>query len=206
MMGLRNERISAIAAVGKIVFVGTNRGLYRLDLDIWKKLPVGASQTVYSLAVFNNNLYVATGPDLPHHDSDIWKKLPVGASQTVYSLAVFNNNLHAETGPYRLGFAPIEVGKPVVPKSESHSVRIFHSADLGASWTEITHIDKPDSKAEASGITVLAAGETILALGATQSRSTDGGHTWTEFEVEHGYAHDQQPSSRSGERDNILQS
>ena len=181
---LRNERISAIAAVGKIVFVGTNRGLYRLDLDIWKKLPVGASQTVYSLAVFNNNLYVATGPDLPHHDSDIWKKLPVGASQTVYSLAVFNNNLHAETGPNLLGFTPIEVGKPVVPKSESHSVRIFHSADLGASWTEITHIDKPDSKAEASGITVLAAGETILALGATQSRSTDGGHTWTEFEVD----------------------
>ena len=181
---LRNERISAIAAVGKIVFVGTNRGLYRLDSDIWKKLPVGASQTVYSLAVFNNNVYVAMGPDLPHHDSDIWKKLPVDASQTVYSLAVFNNNLHAETGPYRLGFTPIEVGKPAVPKSESHSVRIFHSADLGASWTEITHIDKPDSKAGASGITVLAAGETILALGATQSRSTDGGHTWTEFEVD----------------------
>ena len=181
---LRNERISAIAAVGKIVFVGTNRGLYRLDSDIWKKLPVGASQTVYSLAVFNNNVYVAMGPDLPHHDSDIWKKLPVDASQTVYSLAVFNNNLHAETGPYRLGFTPIEVGKPAVPKSESHSVRIFHSVDLGASWTEITHIDKPDSKAGASGITVLAAGETILALGATQSRSTDGGHIWTEFEVD----------------------
>ena len=181
--GLRNERISAMAAVGKIVFVGTNRGLYRLDSDIWKKLPVGAPQTVYSLAVFNNNLYVAMGPDLPHHDSDIWKKLPVGAPQTVYSLAVLNNNLHAETGPYRLGFTPIEVGQ-VVPKSESHSVRIFHSADGGASWTEVTHIDKLDSKAGASGITVVAAGETILTLGATQSRSTDGGHTWTEFKVD----------------------
>ena len=182
--GLRNERISAIAAVGEIVFVGTNRGLYRLDSDIWKKLPVGASQTVYSLAVFNNNVYVTTGPDLPHHDSDIWKKLPVDASRTVYSLAVFNNNLHAETGPYRLGFMPIEAGKPAVPKSEAHSVRIFHSADLGVSWTEIMHIDKPDSKSGASGITVLAAGETILTLGATQSRSTDGGRTWTEFKVD----------------------
>ena len=182
--GLRNERISAIATVGKIVFVGTNRGLYRLDSDIWKKVPVGASQTVYSLAVFNNNLYVAMGPDLPHLDSDIWKKVPVGASQTIYSLAVFNNNLHAETGPYRLGFTPIEVGKPAVPKSESHPVRIFHSADLGASWTEITQIDKPDSQAGASSITVLAAGQTILTLGATQSRSTDGGDTWTEFGVD----------------------
>jgi RNA polymerase sigma factor (sigma-70 family) len=182
--GLRNERISAIATLEKIVFVGTNRGLYRLDSDIWKKVPVGTSQTVYSLTVFNNNLYVAMGPDLPHHNSDIWKKVPVDASQTVYSLAVFNNNLHAETGPYRLGFTPIKVGKPATPKSESHSVRIFHSADLGASWTEITHIDKTGSQAEAPGITVLAAGETILALGATQSRSTDGGRTWTAFKVD----------------------
>ena len=181
--GLRNERISAIAAIGKIVFVGTNRGLYRLDSDIWKKLPVGASQTVYSLAVFNNNAYVAMGPDLPHFNSDIWKKLPVGAPQTVYSLAVLNNNLHAETGPYRLGFTPIGADQ-AVPKSKSHPVRIFHSADWGASWTEIMYIDKSDSKANASGITVLAAGETILALGTTQSRSADSGHTWTEFKVD----------------------
>ena len=180
---LRNERVSAIAAVGKTVFVGTNHGLYRLNSDIWEKLPVGASQTVYSLAVFKNNIYIATGPDLPHHDSDIWKKLPVGAPQTVYSLAMFNNNFHAETGPYRLGFMPIEA-EQVVPKSKSQFVRIFHSADLGASWTEIMRIDKPDLKVSASGITVLAAGETILALGATQSRSTDGGHTWTAFKVD----------------------
>ena len=181
--GLRNQRISAIATVGEIVFVGTNRGLYRLDSDIWKKLPAGAPQTVYSLAAFDNNVYVAMGPDLPHHDSDIWKKLPAGAPQTVYSLAAFNNNLHAETGPYRLGFMPIEA-EQTGPKSKAHSIRIFHSADLGASWTEIRHIDKPDSKAEASGITVLAAGETILALGATQSLSTDGGYTWKEFKVD----------------------
>ena len=182
--GLKNKRISAIATVGEIVFVGTNRGLYRLDSGIWKKLPVGGSQTVYSLAVFNNNVYVSTGPDLPHLDSDIWKKLPVGGSQAVYSLAVFNNNLHAETAPDLLGFTPIEVGKPAVPKSESHSVRIFHSTDLGASWTEIMHIDKPDAKVGASGITVLAAGETILALGTTHSHSTDGGQTWTELGVD----------------------
>ena len=180
--GPRNERISAIAAVGEIVFVGTNRGLYRLYLDIWKKLPVGGSQTVYSLTVFNNNIYVAMGPDLPHHDSDIWKKLPVGGSQTVYSLAVFNNNLHAETGPYRLGFTPIGI-EQAVPKNESNLVKIFHSTDLGASWTEITLMEKPASQGGASGVTVLAAGETILALGATQFRSTDGGQTWTELGI-----------------------
>ena len=62
--GLISERISALAAVGQTIFTGTNRGLYRLDSDIWRKLAVGASKTVYSLAAFENNLYVGMGPDL----------------------------------------------------------------------------------------------------------------------------------------------
>ena len=141
--GLTGETISAVAAVGETVFTGTGRGLYRLDLGVWKKLPVETSRAVYSLAVSENNLYVGTGPEL-------------------------------------LGFTPREA-EQIVSKSESHSIRIFHSADLGESWTEITHVDKPYSDAIPSGITVLAAGETLLALGATESRSTDDGQTWTEF-------------------------
>ena len=62
--GLRGERISAITVVGKTVFTGTNRGLYRLDSGIWRELPVGTSKTVYSLAVFDRKLYVGMGPDL----------------------------------------------------------------------------------------------------------------------------------------------
>ena len=42
--GLTGERISAVAAIGETVFTGTNRGLYRLDSDIWKRLSVGAHQ------------------------------------------------------------------------------------------------------------------------------------------------------------------
>ena len=62
--GLKGERISAITAVGKTLFTGTNRGLYRLDSGVWRKLPVGNSKTVYSLAVLGSNLYVGMGPDL----------------------------------------------------------------------------------------------------------------------------------------------
>ena len=178
--GFSGERISAIAAVENTVFVGTNRGLYRLDLGIWKKLEVDTSKAVYSLAVSENNLYVGMGPDLQRLDSGIFEKIPTGGSESVYSLAVFNNNLYVETGPDPLGLTSIKPGQ-VVPKNQQHSFKIFYSADFGASWTEIMHIDKPDSETEALGITVLAAGETILALGATHSRSIDGGHTWTHF-------------------------
>ena len=62
--GLTGERISAVAAIGGTVFTGTNQGLYRMDSGIWKKLSVGTSKTVYSLAVFDRNLYVGMGPDL----------------------------------------------------------------------------------------------------------------------------------------------
>ena len=181
--GLRNERITATAAVGEIVFVGTNSGFYRLDSGIWKKLPIGASQTVHSLTAFDNNIYVATGPDLPRLNSGIRKKLPVGASQTVHSLAAFNNNLYVETGPDLLGFTPIEAAQ-AVPKGEKHSVTIFHSSDLGASWTEIMHVDKPNLTAGPSDITVIVADETILTLGAAQSRSTDGGQTWIDLRLD----------------------
>lgn len=139
--GLTVERISAIAAVGKTLFAGTNRGLYRLDSDIWEKLPVETSKTVYSLTVLAENLYVATGIDL------------FGLSLTE--------------------------GRAVMRSNTPSLGKIFRSTDLGASWTEIT--PKDDSRSLTllpSGIKVLAAGDTLLALGATEFRSTDGGETW----------------------------
>ena len=98
--GLASKKISTVAAVGKTVFAGTARGLYRLDAGTWQKLPVETSRAIYALAVSENNLYVGTGPRL-------------------------------------LGFTPIEVAQEV-PRNASHALKIFHSADLGASWTEIT--------------------------------------------------------------------
>ena len=142
--GLTGEIISAVAAVGEKIFMGTGRGLYRLDSGMWKKLPVETSRAVYSLTVSENNLYVGTGPDL-------------------------------------LGFTPIKTGQ-VVPKAESHVLKLFHSADLGASWTEITPSYKSDNHGIPSGITVLAAGKTLFASSVKHGyRSTDGGHTWTEL-------------------------
>ncbi len=146
--GLANNKISTVAAVGQTVFVGTGRGLYRLDAGTWKKLPVETSRAVYSLAVFERNLYVGTGPHL-------------------------------------LGLTPIEVEQEV-PKNESHALKLFHSADFGASWTEITPSYKSHSyiykRVIPSGMKVLAVGEALLVSTATHRyRSTDNGQTWTEL-------------------------
>ncbi len=142
--GLGNKSISAVATVGKTVFAGTARGLYRLDSSTWQKVPVETSRAIYSLAVSENNLYVGTGPHL-------------------------------------LGLTPIEVEREV-PRNESHALKIFHSANLGASWTEITPRYKSSDRYIPSGMKILAVGEVLLASTASQRhRSIDNGQTWTEL-------------------------
>ena len=145
--GLTSEKISALAAVDKTVFIGTESGLYRLDSGIWNKLPVDTSRAVCSLAVSGNDLYVGTG-------SDLLVKL-----------------------------TPMEVSRESRNRwyNRSHPVKIFHSDDLGASWTEIMDGSEYHYASSPAGITVLAVGETLLALGEYQSRSVDGGKTWTKL-------------------------
>ena len=144
--GLTDDSISAVAGVGKTVFAGTNHGLYRLDSSVWRKLSVGASRAVYSLAVFKNKLYVGMGPNL----------------------AVLT---------------PMDA-RSIVNSGEPSSGRIFRSIDLGDSWTEITPTGQSRQAALPSGVRLLATGETLLALGATQFRSTDGGNTWTNLGID----------------------
>ena len=143
--GLADKRISAIAAVESTLFAGTNHGLHRLDSDGWREVPVGMSNTVYSLVALERSLYVGVGPDLFESTPDIGQ---------------------------------------IVPNNQRNSTKIFRSRDLGASWTEITPKSKSRSAGLPSGITILTAGKTLLALGATHFRSTDGGETWTYLGVD----------------------
>ena len=148
--GLTAEKISAMTAVEKTVFAGTENGLYRLDSGGWKKSPLDISGAVYSLAVSGTDLYVGTGSDL------------------------------------LVRLSPMEIIQ-MRERNESHSVRIFHSADLGVSWAEITPKNKYSLTGPPAGITVLADDKTLLALGYVQSRSIDGGQTWTQLEDDRNF-------------------
>ena len=156
--GLTSDKISTIAAVDNTVFAGTENGLYRLDSGIWNKLPVDTSRAVCSLAASGNNLYVGTGPDL------LVKLTPMEISQEIRNKRreAFNNGWETWN-------------------NTSYAIKIFHSTDLGASWTEIMDEGEESFRDLPSGITVLAAGETLLALGYVQSHSADGGKTWTKL-------------------------
>ena len=140
-----------------------------------------ANKRISTIAAVEKTVFAGTGRGLYRLDSGTWKKLPVETSRAIYSLAVCENNLYVGTGPDLLGFTPIAVEQEV-QNLESHTLKIFHSANLGASWTEITPSYKSDDRVIPSGMMVLAAGETLLASSAKhQYRSTDNGQTWTEL-------------------------
>ena len=139
-----------------------------------------ANKRISTVAAVEKTVFAGTARGLYRLDSGTWKKLLVETSRAIYSLAVSENNLYVGTGPDLLGFTPIE--EQEVPRIESHTLKIFHSADLGASWTEITPSYKSKDRVIPSGMMVLAAGETLFAWNAEhQYRSTDNGQTWTEL-------------------------
>ena len=149
--GLTARKISAMAAIEKTVFAGTEKGLYRLDSDVWKKLPLDTPGAVCSLAVSGNELYAGIGSEL------------------------------------LVRLTPMEILQRVPQEDKSDFFKIFHSTDLGASWTEIKFRSESSRRTTPAGITVLARGKTLLALGFTQYRSTNGGQTWAELEKDRNF-------------------
>ena len=100
-------------------------------------------------------------------------------SGAVYALTVDENNLY-------VGMAPDVVyseSSKKLPKRSRERLpiekRVFHSADFGDSWTEITPTDESQVMNLESAIQILAVGKTLFVLGVTEFRSSDGGKTWT---------------------------
>ena len=156
-MPLNNEIVEgstfSVAAAENTVFVGTNKGLYRLHSGTWEKLPIATTKPIYSLSISKDNLYdlyVGTGTD------PSLLKTAEGREKRIEDIMAGLLDTEAKWD-------------------------VFRSTDLGNSWTEITPTSKSQMMKIASDIKVLAVGNSILALGMVSFRSTDGGETWTEL-------------------------
>ena len=153
-----DEKIAEVAAIGNTIFALTDRGPYRLDSDRWEKLKVpteipAASNIFDSLRVSESDLYVLVNRDLLKMKTEF-----------------------TELSQEKAGKAALELitGRKI-------NWEIFHSTDLGNSWSDITPDNIPISMRIASGIKLMAAGGTVLALGGARSgiRSKDRGQTWS---------------------------
>ena len=154
------------------------KGIFRsTDTDQhWKPINNGlAGKRIYTVAAMGNTLFAGTNQGLYRLDSSNWQQLLPDTSGAVYALTFDENNLY-------VGMARDIVlsgtGQPN-PLRNFVEKRIFHSADFGASWTEITPTDESQVMNLDSAIQVLAVDKTLLVLGIAEFRSIDGGKTWT---------------------------
>ena len=140
---------------------------------------------ILAISTIENTVFAGTTEGLYRINSGSWEKMSVNTSKAIHSLAVSENNLYVGTGPDLSQLeTPEGVGTYIgqtMSSDNTSSWEIFHSSDLGDSWTEITPPSNSFTMKISPGVKVLAAGKTILALGMTKFRSTDGGKTWTDF-------------------------
>ena len=140
---------------------------------------------ILAIAAVENTVFAGMNHGLYRSRSRTWKKLPVDTTKAIHSLAVYENNLYVGTGPDLSQLnTPEGIGAyigQVMSSDNPSSWEIFHSTDLGDTWTELTPKSTSFTMKISLGVQVLAAGETLLALGVTTFRSTDGGKTWTDF-------------------------
>ena len=133
--GLTDKKIYKLAAIGNTVFTGTDRGLYRLNADVWEQLPVEATRAVHGLVAFEDTLYVGTGrrieermPFDPSRAGRIFKSDDLGTSWTEITPK-------DEDYPFMAAF-----GTPIAVRGETILVRgfrLFCSKDDGMTWTNL---------------------------------------------------------------------
>ena len=185
-----------LALQDKGIFRSTDAGAQ------WDLLENGlADENVYAVAAVGNTVFAGTNKDLYRLNSDVWERLSVHPSQqAILSLAVFENNLYVATGPDPSRWTSLEPSANYTVQihiTDSPSLeRVFHSIDLGASWTEIGHENKSPFMSTALGaVTLINTGETFLTQGVVTAdkntfykggsfgihRTTDGGRSWQPF-------------------------
>ncbi|RKU38103.1 hypothetical protein C6496_08085 [Candidatus Poribacteria bacterium] len=190
--GLSEKKIYTATAIGRTVFLGTDQGIYRLDVDMWKQLPVATSRVIQSLSVFEDDLYVGTGPNLlmlrsaksnreeyavlidtdDNSDSgQIFRSTDLGDSWT--EITPRNESFAALTPPsikvVAAGETLLTIGTPS-----------FRSRDRGRSWT---HLGPNMNSFMLTHFPAVASDEnTFFNLdGYSINRTTDAGESWHPF-------------------------
>ena len=177
--GLSGKRIHAVVEIGNTVFAGTNAGLYRLNADVWEQVRVETFKTTQS---FEDETFANTANGFYLPNSERREQVPVPFSNAIHFLTAFENNLYVGVGRAHSTWHPTEMKAQINANPNVHHCSIFHSDDLGESWTEIT----PKGGSfffNGSGTEFWVAGETLITQGVEQFRSTDAGETWTKLGV-----------------------
>ena len=178
--GLTGKRIYEVVEIGNVVFTGTHEGLYRLNSDSWERVPVETFKTTQSS---ENEAFANVDSGFYRLNPDGWEQVPMQFSNAIHFLKVFENNLYVGVGPDLSMWRSPETKSGIIVRQNGIRGSIFHSDDLGKSWKEITPKNGAFFFGVGTGMEFWVAGETLIAHGSEQFRSTDAGETWTKLDV-----------------------
>ena len=176
--GLTGKRITAFAVIENLMFIGTNRGLYRLNSGVWNRLPVDPLKTVHSMAVFENNLYVLTGQDFLNPESHKMLHRIFHSTDFGYTWReITPKNKSFIKKPFFKGSTKISAAGNTLL---IFSIPAFRSRDGGQTWTGLGFDMNLFPLKKTS---VLAVDEhTFYKVGQSGIiRTTDGGDSWHPF-------------------------
>ena len=189
--GLTDKKILAMVAIGNTLFAGTNRGLYRFELDVWEQLPMIPSEAIHSLEVMQNDLYVGTAPDfstpIPHEldSQEIRKIVRVDDldSKQIFRSTDLGVTWTEITPTSEFRFMRLPSGIKISVAGEALLVTgaaNFYSTDRGETWT---NLGSDMNSFMVSRFQVVAVDErTFYKAGALGiHRTVDGGKSWHVF-------------------------
>lgn len=170
---------NTIVGTEQALYVALGDGIYRTEDDgkTWKEMNDGLNERLVTLIEFQNILFAGTEYGLFRLNGDSWERLnlPDSALVNIRSLAAAEEKLYVATQ-----FSFVAMERPgFVDRGLEGAWRIYRSIDLGDSWKDITPKGTWSHEAwPPPGITLLAAGETLIVIGQGMVRSIDGGDTW----------------------------
>ena len=197
---LTDRKIRALTAVGNILFVGTDTGLYRRNVEGWKQLPVSDKvENIRALASAEHRLYVAIGEEVKHQLTaqfmsamttrkallsvyrstnlgDSWEAIDPGNELPVQSSGfTFGVPIDSKTEPTSsIKLVALKENLLVLDSGRS-----YYSNDAGETWSALhsseSDMDKPP--------VVVMLDENTFYRGGRDGvhRTSDVGDTWQQF-------------------------
>jgi len=166
----RTNFIMYIAMQDKGVFRSTDAGRKWIPLNDRLK-----NKKITAVVAMSNAVFIGTNQGLYRLISDDLERLSVvdDADNAVHALAVDENNLYVAMGQDFL------INDFSDTKNRGDR-KIFHSTNLGMTWTDITPKDKyfMIGTSPASPTRIMAKGSTLFILGVPTFQSADAGQTW----------------------------
>ncbi len=171
--GLSELQIQDAAAIGNVLFLGTKRGVYRLNSSVWEKLPIAQTQSIDSLAVADNRIYFSAEKQDDWRPRSFFVSDDFGQSWS----DITPTDLRRQTSPLAVGSVKLVAVEETI---FILGAGVLHSEDAGDTWEHLG-FNKYGFTLSTSPAVALDENTVFVAGTGGVRRSIDSSSTWHVF-------------------------